>query len=113
MKQYNIFGGIDNVEFIENEYKVVNMKKTFEQYHKENPEIWLAFRQTTFEAISKGFKSYGSKGIFEIMRWKQSGSIKSDGFKINNNYTSDYARKFMIQYPSHRGFFRLRKKKKI
>ena len=85
--------------------------KTFEQYDNENPEIWREFKKTTFEAISKGFKNYGSKGIFEIMRWHRGGGIKSDGWKCNNNYTSDYARKFMKLYPQHQGFFRTRTKK--
>ena len=86
--------------------------KPFTQYHNENPEIWKLFKKVTFEAIDKGFKSYGSKGIFEIIRWQKAGRIKEDGFKINNNYTADYARKFMIQFPSYKGFFRTRQIKK-
>ena len=86
--------------------------KSFEDYHKENPQVWVQFKRTTFEAIERGFSNYGSKGIFEIMRWNQAGGIKSDGFKLNNNYTSDYARKFMVQFPAQRGFFRLRVCKK-
>lgn len=86
--------------------------KSFLQYHKENPEIWNQFKKTTLEAIEKGFYNYGSKGIFEIIRWEQGGRIKSDGFKLNNNYTSDYARKFMSEFPRYNGFFRLRVCKK-
>jgi hypothetical protein len=86
--------------------------KTFNLYHKENPIIWEQFKLTTLEAIKKGFKNYGSKGIFEIIRWNQEGEIKEDGFKLNNNFTSDYARKFMEEYPEHKGFFRLRILKK-
>ena len=74
--------------------------------------VWEQFKATTFEAIKRGFKTYGSKGIFEIIRWTQAGDIKDDGFKLNNNYTSDYARKFMLEFPQHKGFFKLRKVKK-
>ena len=86
--------------------------KSFTQYHEENPVIWKQFKKTTLEAISKGFNNYGSKGIFEVIRWNQGGNIKEDGFKLNNNYTSDYARKFMFEFPNHKEFFRIRKIKK-
>lgn len=86
--------------------------KTFEQYHKENPAIWEQFKKVTFEAIKKGFKTYGSKGIFEIIRWHQGGEIKKDGFKINNNYAPNYARKFMVEFPENKDIFRIRTLKK-
>lgn len=86
--------------------------KTFEQYDNENPTVWEAFKKTTLEAIEKGFSNYSSKSIFEIIRWHKEGDLKSDGFKINNNYTGDYARKFMKHYPMHNNFFRTRRMKK-
>lgn len=82
------------------------MKKTFEQYDKENPEIWELFKSKTLQTIKKGFSNYSAKGIFEIIRWHEGGDEKSDGFKINNNYTPFYARKFMNEYPEYEGFFR-------
>lgn len=87
--------------------------KTFQDYHKEHPEIWNQFKGTTLTAIKKGFKNYSSKSIFEIIRWHRRGDIKSDGFKVNNNYTADYAKKFMNEYPQYDGFFRTRKRKEI
>lgn len=83
--------------------------KTFQQYHNEHPEIWEQFKKTTFEAIRKGFKNYSSKSIFEVIRWHKGGDIKSDGFKINNSYTADYARLFANTFPKHKDFFRTRK----
>lgn len=85
--------------------------KTFKEYHKEHPEIWKEFKLTTLEAIKKGFKNYSSKSIFEIIRWHKGGNVKLDGFKINNNYTADYARMFTKLYPQHDGFFRTRARK--
>jgi len=83
--------------------------KTFDQYNNENPEIWKLFRDTTLDAIRKGFRNYSSKSIFEIIRWHRSGEIKEDSFKINNNYTADYARLFTKTFPEYEGFFRTRK----
>ena len=82
--------------------------KSFEQYDKENPDIWVSFKSFTFEAIKKGYKNYSSKGIFELIRWHTAVN-GNDGFKINNNYTPNYANKFMKQYPQYDGFFRTRK----
>ena len=82
----------------------------FEQYDRDNPSIWLAFEKTTLEAIEKGFKNYSSKGVFEIIRWHTPGNIKKDGFKVNNDYTPDYSRKFMNIYKEHNGFFRTKKR---
>jgi len=84
--------------------------KTFEEYHKENPEIWEQFEKTTLLAISKGFKHYSARSIFEIIRWHRGGNLKSDGFKINNNYTADYARLFISEHSLYENFFITRKR---
>lgn len=83
--------------------------KEFFEYHKKNPEVWEKFKSKAFEAIRRGFKNYGSKGIFELIRWEMGGDVKSDGFKVNNIYTPMYARLFEKTYPEHKGFFRKRK----
>ena len=87
--------------------------KTFEQYNSENPEIWKQFKETTLNTIKRGFKHYSSKSIFEIIRWHKGGDLKTDAFKINNNYTCFYARKFMEEFPQYNGFFRTRATKEM
>lgn len=59
-----------------------------------------------------GFKIYSAKGIFEIIRWHTS-AHGNDGFKVNNNYHPDYARKMMREFPSFYGFFKTRNLKAI
>lgn len=83
------------------------MKKTFEEYHAENPQVWEGFIKITQETVDKGFKNYSAKGIFEIIRW-HTGIRGNDQFKVNNNYTPHYARKAMREYSHLRGFFRTR-----
>ena len=85
--------------------------KSFKEYHKEHPEIWEALKDTTFKAIRRGFKNDSSKTIFELIRWYRWGEPKEDGFKINNNYTADYARLFTERFPQYKDFFRTRKRK--
>lgn len=80
----------------------------FKTYDKENPKIWLLFVKFALQAKhEKGFNHYSANGIFELIRWhtKESGN---DGYKVNNNYRPDYARKMMKQFPEFEGFFRVR-----
>ena len=87
------------------------MRKQAKAYHEQNPIVWNLFQQFTFELIERGFKNYGAKGVMERVRW-DTDQPTVDGksrFKINNNYTAFYARKFMIHYPQYKGFFRIRK----
>jgi len=82
--------------------------KTFSEYDQQNPKIWEYFKKYSFEAKKKGLTHYGAKSIFEIIRW-HSNLYGNDGFKLNNNYTSMYARKMIKEHPEFKGFFKLRK----
>lgn len=78
--------------------------------HHKHPIIWEWFVQLTEDRIEKGFKYYSAKAIIEQVRWHTADPEHGpDEFKINDNYTSFYARWFMIQFPKHKGFFRLRR----
>jgi hypothetical protein len=85
---------------------------TFAQYHNKNPQIYEEFKRFTFELISAGHRRLGSKQIIERIRWET--MITTDGiYKVNNNYTVDYAYLFEHDYPGYAGIFahRLRKSK--
>lgn len=83
----------------------------FQQYHNDNPEVWNQFKLYTFRTKERGFSNYSANGIFEIIRWHTGVKIGKDGFKMNNNYRADYARKMMDEYPEFKGFFRVRELK--
>jgi hypothetical protein len=87
------------------------MRKPFKEYDQENPHIWELFKKNTLSAIYNGFKRFGSKAIFEVIRYNEAVKTGSDGFKVNNSYTPDYVDKFEEQYPHFRGFFKKRKRK--
>ncbi len=77
----------------------------FKKYDEKNPGVWEKFKELTFYLIGKGRKHYGAKGVFERMRWYFEFEVKSDGFKLNNNYTSRYVRKFEKEFPEYKDFF--------
>lgn len=94
MTQLNLFDGIEDKEFL--------------QYHQTHPHLYEAFKTVAFDALNIGFKNYGAKGIFEIIRWKR--AERGDGeFKINNNYAPLFARLFVNEYPQYADFFRFKK----
>ena len=88
------------------------MRDECQRFHEAHPEVWEEFVELAFIAINRGYESYGAKTIWEVMRWKRDiGGEGLDSFKVNNNYTAYYARRFHRMYPGHDGFFQLREQK--
>ena len=82
-----------------------------ETYDRENPEIWQEFKRIALKLIGKGVGRYSAKAIFEVIRYDKTIETGVEGFKLNNNFTAYYARKFIETFPFHAGFFELRERK--
>lgn len=81
----------------------------FELYDEQHPQVWRSFEKFTFDALRRGFKNYGARSIFELIRWHTGVNAEfPEGFKVNNTFTPHYARKFMREHPEHDGYFRIR-----
>lgn len=79
------------------------------EFHKEYPEVWDLFCHYTNDRINRGFKNYSADAIMHRVRWETSlKSPANDGFKINNNFVTFYARRFAKEHPEHYDFFRFR-----
>ena len=92
--------------------KPIERVTDFEQYDRDNPEIWQAFEAQTLWLAGQGFEHYGAKAVFEHIRFERIKRLGVKGhFKLNNNFTACYARKFMRMYPQFEGFFETRKSK--
>ena len=91
--------------------RYMEMKEQCENFHRDHPQVWELFVRFTFELIGRGFKHYSAQhGVFSRIRW-ETDQADTDGnsiFKVNNNYSPFYARRFHKMYPEHDGFFRLR-----
>ena len=86
----------------------MTLDQQFENYHNKNPKIYELFKRFAYEALMSGHHHFGAKAIMERVRWEVSVSTAGDPFKINNNYTSRYARKLISDKPEFDGFFRTR-----
>lgn len=81
-------------------------QEKFDQYDRENPEFYELFKTFTLQMIRAGRAHYSARTIIHQIRWHTDLHAKSDdGFKINNDYSPFYARKFERQFPQHEGFF--------
>jgi hypothetical protein len=83
----------------------------FKRFNKEHPEVWKLFVRFTKDRIAQGFEHYSSDAICHRVRWEtdQPTYDKDKEFKLNNNFTAFYARRFHRRYPEHDGFFRTRR----
>lgn len=83
------------------------LKDKFEIYHQQNPEIYNKFKELTLQVLQNRAR-FGAKAIIEQIRWNSMISGNED-FKISNNYTAYYARKFMNEFSQHDGLFKIKK----
>ena len=70
------------------------------RFDRENPEVYTMFKHFTMQALKAGMKRLSVALVIERIRWETAVvSLDADGYKINNNHTAYYARKFMSEYP--------------
>jgi hypothetical protein len=93
--------------FLSFNLKIKTAMKTFQEYDQENPHLWELYQMIALNLIKQGFRRIGSKRICEEIRWHHKVST-NEPYKIGNNYTAYYARKFAERYPEHSGLFKFK-----
>lgn len=87
----------------------MTIQDKFEKFHQENPRIFVLFVHYAKLLKKKGFTTYSAKAIFEQVRWHMSVRVKNGKpYKLNNNYTSRYARLLTETHPAFTDFFESR-----
>jgi hypothetical protein len=85
--------------------------RQFAEFNANHPEVWRLFVRFTVELIKRGFQHHSARAVLHRIRWETTAPTVQDdptGFKINNDYSAYFARKFHQDFPQHDGFFRLR-----
>ena len=85
-------------------------KKRFEEFHHKNPDVYRRLVKMALELASRGYQTYGMKGLFEVLRWEEALRTNGSVFKLDNNFTAYYARRIMLVEPRLKGFFKTRGK---
>lgn len=82
----------------------------FRTFHRNNSWVWDAFKERALKAVRNKKKKIAAKMIIENIRWHEEIEAKKGReFKINNNYTSMYARTFVFRFPQYKDLFEFRK----
>lgn len=85
--------------------------ESFWAFHQANPQVYEALRAIALWCVRNG-RRMGIKAIYERVRWEL--AIQTDGeeeYRLNNNYTSLYARMLMAREPELAGFFETRRRR--
>ena len=81
----------------------------FRRWIKLNEHILAAFAELALTMHATGRKRYGSKCIWEVLRYHHDlRTYGEDPFKLCNDYTPYIARMVERRFPQLRGFFRYR-----
>jgi len=88
------------------------IQDAFELFHKANPHVYAECKKLAFDAINRGRKAISFKLIINVVRWErfmrteEPTLFNQDGvqiaFKINDAYSSRYARLFAEEHPEHK-----------
>jgi len=82
------------------------LEAKFREFHRDNPCVYNWFRAFSLELIRRGIKQYSAYGIMHRVRFEAVlTGVEDNEYKINNNLTPYYARKFLRDHPQHKGFF--------
>lgn len=82
----------------------------FRKFDEENPFVWEYFKRFAEQAIQRGRTKLSGQLIIERIRWEIYIITQSDDdFKINNNHTAYYVRKWLELYKDREGYFEIRR----
>ena len=87
-----------------------SIDERFAQFHEKHPEVFVLFRQFAVQRLSEGFTHYSADALLHRVRWETDANAEREGgFKINDHYSSRYARLLSEQDPRFADFFEFRK----
>jgi len=77
-----------------------------------NPAVRALFEQFAFDRIARGLPHYSADALMHRIRWHTEEAHGVGAYKINNNLSSYFARKFHAAHPEHANFFQTRRLKR-
>lgn len=87
------------------------IQEAFEDFHAENPTVYAALVRLARQAKARGHLRIGIELLFAVLRWERmmgTADPSQDHFKLNDHYTSRYARLIMAREPDLDGLFATR-----
>ncbi len=102
----------------------LDINERFREFHEANPHVYTGLRELALEAKRRGRGRYSVEQLYCILRWHRSIRTRGAGtivtqtgtaapaeveLKLNDHYTSRYARMLMALNPELVGFFQTRR----
>lgn len=97
------------------------MSKEFDKFDEQNPIVWKLFQKYTKEFVMAKLNCGVPRHKIKLSAWlvvariRWETQISTDdefsSFKINNNYTAHYSRKFIERFPKWEHLFETRELK--
>jgi hypothetical protein len=88
----------------------LTIQERFDLFHRSHPEVYRRLRALALTAHGRGRRRGSIELFFAILRWEHwiSTHDPTSDFKLNDHYTSRYARLLMEREPELDGFFETR-----
>jgi cytochrome b len=81
----------------------------FADFHAKNPQVYAELARLARQAKKNGHHKIGIELLFAVLRWERMMQTTGDsGFKLNDHFTSRYARLLMQREPDLDGLFETR-----
>ena len=88
----------------------LSLEERFELFHARNPQVYETLRDLALDLVDRGKTKIGIAMIYEVLRWQHAMRTKDDnGYKLNNDFRSRYARLIMDNEPRLAGVFETRR----
>jgi len=85
-----------------------SIDERFRLFHAKNPQVLDRLVSLAHQAIAAGKTRIGAKTLVEVARWHFWLETEGDEFRINNSFTSRYARLLVETHPEFEGLFETR-----
>lgn len=89
----------------------LSIEERFRRFHAENPEVYREIVRLARRAREAGRTRIGIKQIFEVIRYNHGITTRGENLKLNNSYSSRYARLVERQEADLKGLFETRELK--
>ncbi len=89
----------------------LSLEARFAAFDASHPEVWRLFCRLVDRVRAKGFTHYSAKTIIEVLRFHSDvdGRPGGDRYKLNNDFTACYARKWRAEHADAADFFETRR----
>ena len=91
----------------------ISIDERFREFDREHPEVFRLFREYAEQIRWRGFERYSADAILHRIRWWHHVDRCNREFKINDHFSSRYARLLMMVDGSFAGFFETRELRSI